>query len=102
MLLERAAPDSREERCLFPGSGGDCWGSDGSPGRWEDSPPWGKTHPSHAGGEGCVCRAGVRNAGGGEGKEGVLEASSMSGRCAGPQRSSGQTHSLASAMREGD
>lgn len=33
-VLERAALDSREERCLFPGSGGHCWGSDGSLGGW--------------------------------------------------------------------
>lgn len=36
------------------------------------------------------------------GVQGWLEASSMGWRCAGPRRSSGQTHRLASATREGD
>lgn len=41
-------------------------------------------------------------AGWGAGVQGWPEGSGVSGRCAGPRRSSGQARSLASAVREGD
>lgn len=89
LLLDNAAPDSRAERDQVPGSAGDGWGPGGS--------PEARGHPNASRAEGEGWSVGLR-----WGARGGMEASSRSGRCARPQRSSGQTGSLALAVREGD
>lgn len=83
---------ARMEWCLLPVPGGGCGGSDRSRGRWENwNIPSEQANPSHARAEVWLCRAGVRSTG---------VATGQWHQICGPQRSSGQNHSLASGTVE--